>query len=295
MNVKTPLKFFKRLNVSKYLLAPILIALLLLAYNQWQQQPETVWEEDHVEIGLRKVGDQLLRKYGDDKTPVPPISQKGDYSFELRLPKAVALVPDDLAGLALSTFDETYFEKALVQVYAGASGDMVYGFNINTQNQEEVPCLGRALPADYYQIQLKVTDLPTAQTELQVAMMGMAGFGLLVMILSGFTGFSKKENQGLIEVAEMRLDVDRSVLLYQEKEVSLTQKEASLAVILMKQPGQLVTREYLTEEVWAKDGVITGRSLDVFISRLRKKIAINPKLQIVNKHGQGYVLEVKAG
>ena len=123
-------------------------------------------------------------------------------------------------------------------------------------------------------------------------MMGIAGFGLVVMLLTGFTSLPKTVEKNTIEVADMQLDKVNDLLIFEGSQVQLTQKEASLAQILMEQPGQLIAREYLVEQVWSKEGVITGRSLDVFISRLRKKFAINPQLQILNKHGKGYVLEV---
>ena len=291
MNVKTLVNTAKRLTASKYLMLPFLVVLLLLAYNQWQRQPKTEWQADHVEIGLRRLGDQLLRKYGDEQTPVPPIAQAGNKAFSLNLPNELALSPDFLAEVALETFDASYFRRAIVQVYTNGSDDMVYGFNIDTQYQQPVPCLGRELPQAHYQIKLKVLDPPASQMQFQVAMMGVAGMGLLVLMLSGFIGFPKTEKEK-IEVAGMQLDVAQANLHFQGHQVKLTQKECKLALIFMKQPGKLVTRDYLTEEVWAKEGVITGRSLDVFISRLRKKMAINPQARIVNEHGKGYMLEV---
>jgi DNA-binding response OmpR family regulator len=47
----------------------------------------------------------------------------------------------------------------------------------------------------------------------------------------------------------------------------------------------------LLKRVWEDEGVITGRSLDVFISKLRKKLKNDPSVQIVNVHGKGYKLE----
>jgi DNA-binding response OmpR family regulator len=46
------------------------------------------------------------------------------------------------------------------------------------------------------------------------------------------------------------------------------------------------------QKVWIDEGVITGRSLDVFVSKLRKKLSGDPVLSITNVHGKGYKLEV---
>jgi DNA-binding response OmpR family regulator len=56
--------------------------------------------------------------------------------------------------------------------------------------------------------------------------------------------------------------------------------------------GELIPRETLMQEVWINEGVITGRSLDMFISKLRKKLSVDPELRITNIHGKGYRLEI---
>jgi DNA-binding response OmpR family regulator len=51
----------------------------------------------------------------------------------------------------------------------------------------------------------------------------------------------------------------------------------------------------LQKEVWEDEGVIVGRSLDMFISRLRKKFEKDPLVKIVNIHGKGYRLDIGQG
>jgi DNA-binding response OmpR family regulator len=46
------------------------------------------------------------------------------------------------------------------------------------------------------------------------------------------------------------------------------------------------------QEIWINEGVITGRSLDMFVSKLRKKLSSDPELRITNVHGKGYKLEI---
>ena len=62
--------------------------------------------------------------------------------------------------------------------------------------------------------------------------------------------------------------------------------------LLHKKFGELIPRETLMDEVWIKEGVITGRSLDMFVSKLRKKLSPDPELRITNVHGKGYKLEI---
>jgi DNA-binding response OmpR family regulator len=73
--------------------------------------------------------------------------------------------------------------------------------------------------------------------------------------------------------------------------ISLTDKECKVLELLHKNFGELIPREKLMQEVWINEGVITGRSLDMFISKLRKKLSADPDLRITNIHGKGYRLE----
>ncbi|MDR6806959.1 hypothetical protein J2Y45_004151 [Dyadobacter sp. BE34] len=89
----------------------------------------------------------------------------------------------------------------------------------------------------------------------------------------------------LFNVKDQRLVLDSEV-------VSLTDKECKVLNVLHKNFGELIPRETLMQEVWINDGVITGRSLDVFVSKLRKKLSLDPELRITNVHGKGYKLEM---
>lgn len=74
--------------------------------------------------------------------------------------------------------------------------------------------------------------------------------------------------------------------------ISLTDKECKVLELLHKNFGELIPRETLMQEIWINEGVITGRSLDMFVSKLRKKLSLDPELRITNVHGKGYKLEI---
>jgi len=74
--------------------------------------------------------------------------------------------------------------------------------------------------------------------------------------------------------------------------ISLTDKECKVLKLLHENFGELIPRETLMQKVWIDEGVITGRSLDMFISKLRKKLSADPDLRITNIHGKGYRLEI---
>ena len=74
----------------------------------------------------------------------------------------------------------------------------------------------------------------------------------------------------------------------------LTAREAELLACLLRQANQVVKREEILLEVWGDDDYFLGRSLDVFISRLRKYLRHDPQLKITNLHGVGFRLEIEA-
>ena len=80
-------------------------------------------------------------------------------------------------------------------------------------------------------------------------------------------------------------------LLLGSEVISLTDKECKILELLKKNFGEMIPRETLMQEVWINEGVITGRSLDMFVSKLRKKLSRDPELRITNIHGKGYRLE----
>jgi DNA-binding winged helix-turn-helix (wHTH) protein len=74
--------------------------------------------------------------------------------------------------------------------------------------------------------------------------------------------------------------------------IELSDEESRLLEIFATQQNQLIERDRLLKEVWEDDGVFTARSLDVFVSKLRKKLKGDPSIQITNVYGKGYKLEI---
>ena len=69
---------------------------------------------------------------------------------------------------------------------------------------------------------------------------------------------------------------------------TLTQREADLLKLFLEQPNQVIKRSYILEKLWGEDDYFLGRSLDVFISRLRKYLKQDESLKIENIHGVGF-------
>ena len=70
----------------------------------------------------------------------------------------------------------------------------------------------------------------------------------------------------------------------------LTKRESKVLAMLVKNKGQLVTRDHVLETIWGKSDYFNRKSMDVFISRLRKYLAGDTSVKIRNVHGSGFVL-----
>lgn len=82
----------------------------------------------------------------------------------------------------------------------------------------------------------------------------------------------------------------KHTLNYGGKETSLSFRESELLKRLYEHRNQVVTRQEMLREFWSHDRFMSGRSLDVFISRLRKYLREDPGIKIVNVRGLGYKL-----
>jgi DNA-binding response OmpR family regulator len=98
--------------------------------------------------------------------------------------------------------------------------------------------------------------------------------------------------QVMMAVGNCTLDMNLLQLECPGSIKKLTYREAELIAYFSRNRNRLVSREEILEAVWGSNDYFSGRSLDVFISRLRKFFQDDPLVRIENRHGLGYVFEV---
>ncbi|MBN8876140.1 MAG: response regulator transcription factor [Sphingobacteriales bacterium] len=84
-------------------------------------------------------------------------------------------------------------------------------------------------------------------------------------------------------------------LVGEKDTVSLTQREAELLEFLCLHPNKVLKREEILSNVWGKNDFFLGRSMDVFMTRLRKLLSIEPSVTIETIHGVGYRFTISEG
>jgi len=98
---------------------------------------------------------------------------------------------------------------------------------------------------------------------------------------------------GSYSLGSFQFDCPNLTLHHPSGVKSLTQKEAELLQLLCLNKDRVLKREEILRKVWGDDDYFMGRSMDVFISKLRKYLKDDSTIQIVNYHGVGFKLEVK--
>ncbi len=101
---------------------------------------------------------------------------------------------------------------------------------------------------------------------------------------------TKTADEPVMNIGVYTFDYDNLLLSHPEKNKTLTQREADLLKLLLDYRGKVLKRDKILIQIWGKDDYFMGRSLDVFISRLRKALSLDPRIQLLNIHGVGFKL-----
>jgi len=109
---------------------------------------------------------------------------------------------------------------------------------------------------------------------------------------------SAKENttnepvQTNFEIGQYTFDYTTQLIHFNGQQQKLSTKEAELLQLLCLKKNTVLTREEALLNIWHDDNYFNGRSMDVFLSKLRKYLKEDPKVEILNVHGKGYKLLV---
>ena len=98
--------------------------------------------------------------------------------------------------------------------------------------------------------------------------------------------------QTLFQIGDYTFDYTTQLIHYKGQQQKLSTKEAELLQLLCLKKNAVLTREEALLSIWHDDNYFNGRSMDVFLSKLRKYLREDPKVEILNVHGKGYKLLV---
>ncbi len=110
-------------------------------------------------------------------------------------------------------------------------------------------------------------------------------------ILRRVRGKSTKEVL-LHKIGKYTFDTQTQILTIGNHEEKLTTKEAELLSLLCNKVNELLPRDYALKAIWVDDNYFNARSMDVYITKLRKHLKDDPDVEILNVHGKGYKLVI---
>ncbi len=114
---------------------------------------------------------------------------------------------------------------------------------------------------------------------------------LIVRIHSLLNRTHVQKTSGIFHIGNFKFDFPKQKLRFNDEEsVQLTHREAHLLFHLLKNKNEVLERSVILNKLWGNDDFFNARSMDVFISKLRKKLKQDSSVEIINVRGFGYKL-----
>ncbi len=273
-----------------------ILSLTLLSFTR---NGETGHFDEIVKISLRDVGNKLLLLNGDSTSLIHPIRKLDANSFELSFQNKLSILPDSLVSVVSHSFEMAQLpQDYIVEVISRGNNEVAYSYQIKENVENNIiPCVGRNLPLDAYRIKiLFAAHEPFLMSQKGVSIVSLVLIGCigLALLLKPKAGNKNgiDTNSGYVEIGGYKFYQNQNKLVKGDLTVKLTAKECELIRLFGEHPNQILKRDFLEKEVWEDNGVVVGRSLDTFISRIRKKFRHDDSVNLVNVHGVGYRLEI---
>ena len=102
----------------------------------------------------------------------------------------------------------------------------------------------------------------------------------------------KTKEQQFYKFGNMTFDTQKQILTIGDIETKLTTKESELLSLLSAHHNEILERQHALKQIWEEDTYFNARSMDVYITKLRKLLRPEPNIEIINIHGKGYKLIV---
>ena len=113
---------------------------------------------------------------------------------------------------------------------------------------------------------------------------------LIVRINSLLDRINLKKDNSKIIIGQYNFNYTKQTLTFNEQSELLTHRESELLFHLSQKKNEILDRTFILKKLWGNDDFFNARSMDVFISKLRKKLQKDESIQIVNVRGYGYKL-----
>ena len=250
------------------------------------------------------IGHQVLLSTGNDYSPVLPIIKENG-SYKIQFETEFEFIPEKLVVTIDSIVKKTSIaQNYILEVEQCETESIVYSFEMNDLEKSDiVPCKSRVQAKSCYNLIITLLDTANPDNALvnnlnpnNESNLIYFLITIIVFLILGILFFLWKKNKksrydpNLIPIGAYFFDKRNSELIIEHQKIELTSKEADLLLLLHNDANTTVERDVILNMVWGDEGDYVGRTLDVFISKLRKKLEFDSKIKIVNIRGVGYKL-----
>ena len=275
--------------------------------------PQQDFSEKELKVSLRLIGHQLLLESGNTSSRVLPVEADSN-TYLLSFESDFALHPDKLIKIVDSVMSlRKHVDAYIVEAIECNTEEVVYSFAVTgIDSNNLMPCIGRPLEKGCYKIlftlnkiipepftaELAVSDHQETLKKTESSNLSRNGLWLSVIILLLLVyliyrrASSSNKSEYVISLGKYNFDQQKAELLFDKEKTELSSKEADLLMLLYSSLNQTLERETILNKVWGDEGDYVGRTLDVFISKLRKKLEQDPEIKIVNVRGVGYKMVI---
>jgi DNA-binding winged helix-turn-helix (wHTH) protein len=289
-------------SVTKYICFSWVIILACLFAPATNLFGETIPDDaEKINLALRRMADHLLRASGDHSSRIPAIDHVDDQTWKILMHQRFEY--DSLPRILQASFaryEIGHPYQVTIRRCDNHTIDLGYSHQ-DVQQDSIIPCSGRIEPEGCHYIEVRFLKNNKSRQTF------WASTGLL-LVLTLFTGsgalwwyrkngsesnlIAEETNSLWIHFGKSKLHATGQILLCGDHREQLTYREAKLLRLFASQPNQLLERDFILREIWGDEGVQVSRSVDMFVSRLRKKLTADPSVNIVAVHGVGYRMEI---
>jgi len=296
------------MGVFKKLFALVLIFSSLVCSSN---TTESSHSDAEIEVLIRMIGHKVLLDMAEDSTSrVLPIQKLGKEEYLLTFNTQFKLNPSVLVETVRKVMRESSMVNSfIVEVFEPSNSEASYSFKIDPQGLNDmIACRTRDYPLNSYSIKVKLLEFHEQGTKVVSKAESSKVYwwwiipGVLCLLIAFFLRnflfgpkTTSQENLNVeqaVQIGNYQVNFIQDELHFGPDRIELTSKESNLLKLLYQHTNATVERDEILRQVWGDEGDYVGRTLDVFISKLRKKLDRDEAVKIVNARGVGYKLVV---
>lgn len=285
----------------------LLLTLLFIGHLSFGFTSDTLTKGDqHTLVAMRLIGHRILHAVGDSTSLVRPVVKNGD-QYKVTFDTEFSFLPDSVRPIIDKVISENGISRNYVVEFVTCDSNLIVHSYMVGETVDLPACQGRPLGSECYELFITLVDDEYGESAMLEPMtivhekegisdkwlvlfilLFVSMIGVIMFLISQKSG--KNADPNVIKIGEFLFNKRNMELSIHNSKIELTSKEADLLQLLSESANDTVERDDILRQVWGDEGDYVGRTLDVFISKLRKKLEADSNVKIINIRGIGYRL-----